>query len=110
MTPRASDAFACTWARPPEERTRGKSRGSHPVEPVPPPRPINPSAKLPVMRFTFLDPGPLVDGELRLIEPEARWVDDLLLAQSQTDATAAATGGRPVLDPPWPRHKILEFL
>jgi tagatose 1,6-diphosphate aldolase len=65
------------------------------------------------MRFTFLDPGPLVDGELRLIEPDARWVDDLLFAQSQTDASATGTigsGGRGPIDPPWPRPKILEFL
>jgi tagatose 1,6-diphosphate aldolase len=26
----------------------------------------------------FLDPGPLVDGELELVAPEARWVDDVL--------------------------------
>ena len=61
------------------------------------------------MRFTFLDPGPLVDGELRLIEPDARWVDDLLFAQGQPDPPAPGRG-RPATDVPWPRHKILEFL
>ena len=32
------------------------------------------------MAFVFLDPGPLVDGDLRLIAPDARFVDDLLRA------------------------------
>jgi tagatose 1,6-diphosphate aldolase len=30
--------------------------------------------------FTFLDPGPLVDGELELVAPEVRWVDDVLVS------------------------------
>jgi len=63
------------------------------------------------MRFTFLDPGPLVDGELRLVEPDARWVDDLLYAQATVPALAgAAVAGGAAVDPPWPRQKILEFL
>lgn len=30
--------------------------------------------------FCFVDPGPLVDGELELVAPEAKWVDDMLAA------------------------------
>jgi tagatose 1,6-diphosphate aldolase len=29
-------------------------------------------------RFKFLDPGPLIDGELELVQPDPRWFDDLL--------------------------------
>jgi len=29
-------------------------------------------------RFRFLDPGPLVDGELELVEPSTRWVGPML--------------------------------
>ena len=32
------------------------------------------------MSDPFLDPGPLVDGELELVAPHARWTDDLLAA------------------------------
>ena len=28
--------------------------------------------------FEFLDPGPLIDGELELVPPHERWVDDVL--------------------------------
>src|SRR5438094_7573994 len=31
-----------------------------------------------VVAFEFLDPGPLIDRELELLAPEARWVDELL--------------------------------
>ena len=30
------------------------------------------------MAFRFLDPGPLIDGELELVAPHRRWIDDLL--------------------------------
>jgi RimJ/RimL family protein N-acetyltransferase len=30
------------------------------------------------MSFRFLDPGPLVDGELELVAPHRRWINDLL--------------------------------
>jgi predicted acetyltransferase len=30
-------------------------------------------------RFRFFDPGPMVDGELELVEPAARWVDPMLI-------------------------------
>ena len=57
------------------------------------------------MRFTFLDPGPLVDNELQLVVPEPRWVDDLLVActhpQTVRDAPADAA---------MTRAKILDFL
>jgi predicted acetyltransferase len=33
-----------------------------------------------VAPFEFFDPGPLVDGELELIAPDPRWVDDVLVA------------------------------
>ena len=29
-------------------------------------------------RFHFLDPGPLIDGDLELVPPHARWVGDIL--------------------------------
>ncbi|HEY8750186.1 MAG TPA: GNAT family N-acetyltransferase [Tepidisphaeraceae bacterium] len=29
-------------------------------------------------RFQFLDPGPLIDGELELVPPDPQWFDDLL--------------------------------
>jgi tagatose 1,6-diphosphate aldolase len=32
------------------------------------------------MSFRFLDPGPLIDGELELVAPHARWIDPLLEA------------------------------
>lgn len=28
--------------------------------------------------FTFLNPGPLIDGELELVEPEERWIESYL--------------------------------
>ena len=31
-------------------------------------------------RFHFLDPGPLIDGELELVRPDPQWFDDLLAA------------------------------
>src|SRR5688572_14560944 len=30
--------------------------------------------------FRFIDPGPLADGELELVAPDERWVDDVLFA------------------------------
>lgn len=32
------------------------------------------------MPFHFLDPGLLIDGELRLVEPRQQWIDDVLVA------------------------------
>ena len=31
-------------------------------------------------RFHFLDPGPLIDGDLELVQPDPRWFDDLRAA------------------------------
>ena len=57
------------------------------------------------MRFVFLDPGPLIDNELQLIPPEARWIDDVLRAASHPmtlrDAPAEAS---------LTRQKILDYL
>ena len=30
--------------------------------------------------FVFMDPGPLIDGELELVTPDDRWIDDVLSA------------------------------
>ena len=67
--------------------------------------------------FRFLDPGLLIDGELELVSPHERWVDDVLSAcqhpltrqfapaetrvtrQRLTDFLAAAPGGRQPADP-----------
>jgi tagatose 1,6-diphosphate aldolase len=57
------------------------------------------------MRFVFLDPGPLIDGELQLIAPEARYIDEVLRASdhplTRKNAPAEAT---------LTRQKILEYL
>jgi len=57
------------------------------------------------MRFTFLDPGPLVDGELELVTPNARWIDEVLVscAHQQTARDAPADGNMT-------RAKIIDFL
>jgi tagatose 1,6-diphosphate aldolase len=56
------------------------------------------------MSFRFLDPGPLIDGELELVAPHARWVDLLLEActhpLSVDDPSAQATT----------RARVTEFL
>jgi tagatose 1,6-diphosphate aldolase len=54
------------------------------------------------MGFRFLDPGPMIDGELELVAPEHRWVDALLTAcshpQSADDPGASATTRERVSD------------
>jgi tagatose 1,6-diphosphate aldolase len=56
------------------------------------------------MSFRFLDPGPLIDGELELVAPHARWIDPLLHActhpLSIDDPSAQATS----------RARVTEFL
>ena len=46
------------------------------------------------MEFQFLDPGPLIDRELELVAPDARWIDDMLKAAahplSQSDPQSAS--------------------
>ena len=67
--------------------------------------------------FRFLDPGPLIDGDLELVTPHERWVDDVLDAcqhpltrreapaearvtrQRLTDFLFATPGGRQPADP-----------
>ena len=57
------------------------------------------------MRFTFLDPGPLVDGDLQLVAPETRWVDEVLHSSNhpQTVREAPADAGLT-------RGKVMDFL
>src|SRR4051812_15642885 len=55
--------------------------------------------------FVFLDPVPLVDNELRLIAPEARWIDEVLRSANhpltlQEEPVEAASS----------RQKLIEFL
>jgi Acetyltransferase (GNAT) domain len=38
------------------------------------------------MAFRFLDPGPLIDGELELVAPHRRWIDDLLAGSDPSQA------------------------
>jgi len=38
------------------------------------------------MAFRFLDPGPLRDGELELVAPHHRWIDDLLAGADPAQA------------------------
>lgn len=57
------------------------------------------------MRFVFLDPGPLTDGELTLVAPDPRWVDEVLRSCAHPltvrDAPAEAS---------MTRQKLIEFL
>src|SRR4051812_32305051 len=57
------------------------------------------------MRFVFLDPGPLVDDELTLVSPDARLVDDVLLA-----CTHPLTVRDAPQDASTTRQKLMEFL
>ena len=57
------------------------------------------------MSFVFLDPGPLVDGELRLIAPHAKWIDELLRS-----ATHPKTFREEPAEANQTRQKLLEFL
>jgi tagatose 1,6-diphosphate aldolase len=47
------------------------------------------------MPFHFLDPGPLIDRELELIPPDARWIDEVLRTTAhpagKNDPTARTT-------------------
>jgi len=61
------------------------------------------------MSFQFLDPGPLIDRELELIVPDAKWTNEVLrtcahplgrgdltakTTRQQIDAAAAVLAGR----------------
>lgn len=54
------------------------------------------------MAFRFLDPGPLVDGELELVAPDVRWIDAMLHAaahpQSVADPSVGSTSRARILD------------
>jgi len=55
--------------------------------------------------FQFLDPGPLIDGELELITPSPEWIDEVLLAcrhplTQQLDPNQSLTS----------RQQLLEFV
>ena len=54
--------------------------------------------------FRFIDPGPLVDGELELIPPAARHVDDLLAACAHAQSRADPQS------PVYTREKVADFL
>ena len=43
-------------------------------------------------RFHFVDPGPLVDGELELVRPDPQWFDDLLAACAHPMTVGDAPG------------------
>src|SRR5215207_5606174 len=57
------------------------------------------------MRFTFLDPGPLVDGEVQLVEPQTRWVDELLRSSWHPLTVRDAPA-----DAHMSRGKVMDFL
>ena len=57
------------------------------------------------MRFTFLDPGPLVDNELELVAPETRWIDEVLRSSSHPQTVRDAPA-----DANLSRGKIMDFL
>lgn len=57
----------------------------------------------PPASFRFLDAGPLIDGELELVEPSPRWVESLLL-------TAAMPACRSDPAAQLNRHDLLRFL
>jgi tagatose 1,6-diphosphate aldolase len=54
------------------------------------------------MSFRFLDPGVLVDGELELLTPDARWIDDVMLSCTHPlcheDASARGTTRQFLID------------
>ena len=57
------------------------------------------------MPFTFVDPGPMVDGELQLVAPEMRWVDDVLAASTHPQTLREAPAEANMT-----RGKIIDFL
>lgn len=56
------------------------------------------------MAFGFLDPGPLIDAELELIAPDARWIDAMLRSCAHPlSASDSATAGMT-------RSRAMDFL
>jgi predicted acetyltransferase len=56
-------------------------------------------------RFQFLEPGPLVDGELELVSPDERWVDDVVAACQHPLTRRLAPAESHVT-----RQRLLDFL
>lgn len=57
------------------------------------------------MSFTFLDPGPLIDNDLRLIAPQPAWVEEVLRSTNHPLSLTETT-----VDPPVTRQKLNDFL
>src|SRR5688500_3437571 len=57
------------------------------------------------MRFTFLDPGPLVDNELQLVAPQSAYVDELLRSSWHPLTVRDAP-----MDAHLSRGKVMDFL
>ena len=68
-----------------------------------PPRAASPAAA--PEPFQFLDPGPLVDGELQLVPPQERYVDDVLAAMSHPLTLATEPH-----EPRFTRQQILDYV
>jgi tagatose 1,6-diphosphate aldolase len=56
-------------------------------------------------RFHFVDPGPLIDGDLELVTPDDRWVDDVL-----TSCTHPLTQLHAPLEAQITRDQLLQFI
>jgi tagatose 1,6-diphosphate aldolase len=57
------------------------------------------------MRFGFLDPGPLVDGQLQLVAPEPRWIDEVLRSCAHPETVREGS-----VDAQMNRAKLIDFL
>ena len=57
------------------------------------------------MAFVFLDPGPLIDSDLRLVSPDVRYIDDLVRS-----ANHPRTLTEMPQEPTITRQKLIEFL
>ena len=60
---------------------------------------------LSTMRFVFLDPGPLIDNELTLVAPEAKWVDEVMVS-----CTHPMTVRDAPVEASITRQKLLDFI
>jgi len=56
-------------------------------------------------RFHFVDPGPLIDGDLELVTPDDRWVDDVL-----NSCTHPLTQLHAPLEAQVTRDQLLQFI
>ena len=57
------------------------------------------------MPFRFIEPGPLTDGELELVQPDQRWVDDVVAACQHPLTRRLAPA-----DSHTTRQRLLDFL